>query len=178
MRRLIKCETRHGFHASLGRGDRCTQYKKRCGISSLLEGFGGERGVGEFTSPVILRERRPDASRPVGEGSGPRDVRAANRHRSFLSSFSSRDLFLCHPERSEGSRASARAAAVAAGRRSVRRDSSPQRRRMTQKNVSAGFCDVVAEPSPTGPSCASRSMPGNLTPNPFFRARAGKGNQE
>ena len=49
---------------------------------------------------------------------------------------------LCHPERSlrsEGSRASARLAG--AGRRSVRRDSSPQRLslRMTQKSECAGI---------------------------------------
>jgi hypothetical protein len=37
----IVCETRRGFHASLGRGDPCTRYKRRGGTSSLLEGFGG-----------------------------------------------------------------------------------------------------------------------------------------
>jgi hypothetical protein len=47
----IVCETRRGFHASLGRGDPCTQCKRRCGTSSLLEGVKGERGVGDFTSP-------------------------------------------------------------------------------------------------------------------------------
>jgi len=38
----IVCETRRGFHASLGRGDPCTQYKRRGGTSSLLEGIGGD----------------------------------------------------------------------------------------------------------------------------------------
>jgi len=33
----IVCETRRGFHASLGRGDPCTRYKRRCGTSSLLK---------------------------------------------------------------------------------------------------------------------------------------------
>jgi hypothetical protein len=193
MRRYeIVCETRGGFHASFGRGDPCTQCKRRCGTSSLLEGVNGERGVGEFTSLVILRERRPAASRPVGEGAGPQDASAVGRGRFLLSSISSRDLSLCHPERSEGSRASARAAAIGAGNRSVRRDSSLQRLplRMTQKNVGASFCDVVAAPSPTGRDAAGRlsrkitgevrtetaprPMPGNLTPNPFPR---GKGNQ-
>src|ERR1700731_1466977 len=99
----IVCEPRRGFHASLSRGDPCTQYKRRCGTSSLLEGVKGERGVGEFTSPEwdvashapcysplplscgggrapgagegeLLRERRPAASRPVGEGSGLQDA--------------------------------------------------------------------------------------------------------
>jgi hypothetical protein len=187
----IVCETRRGFHASLGRGDPCTQYKRRCGTSSLIEVVGGRSGR-EFTSPVILRERRPAASRPVGEGSGAQATSAVGRHLSFLSALSSRDLSLCHPERSlrsEGSRASARACMAGAGHRSVRRDSSPQRLRMTQKKVSAGFCDAIAEPSPTGrdaagrlsrevtgevrirPSCASRSVPKNLTPNPFPRGK-------
>jgi hypothetical protein len=109
----------------------------------------------EFTSPVLLRERRPDALRPVGEGSGRQATSAAGRHFSFLSALSSRDPFLCHPERSEGARAFARACMAGAGRRSVRRDSSPQRLRMTQKTVSASFCDVITEPSPTGRDAAS-----------------------
>ena len=39
---MIECETRRGFHASLGRGDPCTQCKRRCGTSSLLEDNGAE----------------------------------------------------------------------------------------------------------------------------------------
>ena len=51
---------------------------------------------------------------------------------------------LCHPERSlrsEGSRASARAATASAGHRSARRDSSLQQLplRMTQKSERAGI---------------------------------------
>jgi len=148
----------------------------------------------EFTSPVLLRERRPDASRPVGEGSGPQATSEVGCRPSFLLPASSPDPSLCHPERSlrsEGSRASARACMAGAGHRRVRRDSSPQRLtlRMTQENLSAGSCDVIAEPSPTGrdasgrlsrkitgeveigPSCASRPMPKNLTPNPFPRGK-------
>src|SRR5579862_5316664 len=49
-----------------------------------------------LTSPVTLRERRPAASRPVGEGSG----RIANAGRLTFSAASS----LCHSERSEESR--------------------------------------------------------------------------
>jgi hypothetical protein len=142
----IVCETRRGFHASLGRGDPCTQYKRRGGTSSLLEGVGG-RGRGA-------------ASRPAGEGSGPQATSEVGCRPSFLLPASSRDPSLCHPERSlrsEGSRASARTAAIGDGHRSVRRDSSPQRLRMTQKNIE--------------PSCASRPMPKNLTPNPFPRGK-------
>jgi hypothetical protein len=200
----IECETRRGFHASLGRGDPCTQYKRGCGTEftlsevegSLLELVGGRRAI-LLTSPEwdvashatcysplplscgrgralgagegeLLRERRPDASRPVGEGSGLQATRAAGRHLSFLLSHSSHDFSLCHPERSlrsEGSRASARACMAGTGHRSVRRDSSPQRLRMAQKNVSAGFCDVIAEPSPTGRDAAgplSRKITGEV----------------
>jgi hypothetical protein len=62
----------------------CTQYKSRnvedaISLSGSLRGLwpnagegprvGGWRGR-EFTSPVHLRERRPAASRPAGEGAG------------------------------------------------------------------------------------------------------------
>ncbi len=195
----IECETRRGFHASLGRGDPCTRYERGCGTEialsevegSLLELVGGRRAV-LLTSPVILRERRPDASRPVGEGCGPQEPSTAGRRCFFLLFRSSHDFSLCHPEPSEGSRAYARPAGVSAGHRSVRRDSSPQRLTMTQKNVGASFCDVIAEPSPTGRDAAGRlsrkitgevrtgpwrasgSMPKNLTPSPFPSV---KGNQ-
>jgi hypothetical protein len=194
MRRYgIVCETRRGFHASLGRGDPCTRYQSQSCAQrttllsvrinpvplptltspewdvafhatcysplSLSCGRGRALGAGEGG---LLREWRPAASRLVGEGSGRQATSAVGRHLSFLSALSSRDPSLCHPERSlrsEGSRASARACMAGAGHRSVRRDSSPQRLRMTQKNI--------------GPSCASRPMPKNLTPNPVPR---GKGN--
>jgi hypothetical protein len=164
MRRYeIECETLRGFHASLGRGDPCTQYKRGCGTEltlsevegSLFELVGGRRAV-LLTSPLISRERRPAASRPVGEGSGPQESSVAGRRCFFLLFRSSHDFSLCHPERSEGSRASARPAGVSAGHRNVRPDSSPQRLRMTQKNVGASFCDVIAEPSPTGRDTAGR----------------------
>jgi hypothetical protein len=43
----------------------------------------GGGGVREITSPVILRERRPAASRPVGEGEGSaiQAARAQDRFR-------------------------------------------------------------------------------------------------
>jgi hypothetical protein len=49
-----------GFHASLGRGDPCTQYSERedAGLRP------------SFTSPVILRGGGRRAQPPVGEGSG------------------------------------------------------------------------------------------------------------
>ena len=142
--------------------------KKRCGTPSLLEVFRWKNrfvlrcsypkaAAASDTSPVPSRERRPDASRPVGEGSGRQETSEVGCRPSFLLPASSRDPSLCHPERSEGSRASARACMAGAGHRSVRRGSSPQRLRMTQKNI--------------GASCASRSMPKNLTPNPFPRAK-------
>ena len=55
-----------------GRGTPAPSIKKGCGTSSRLELFCVIRSVATPTSPVTLRERRPDASRLVGEGSAAR----------------------------------------------------------------------------------------------------------
>jgi hypothetical protein len=56
MRRYeIVCETRRGFHASLGRGNPCTVVsRKRCGTSSLLERVREER---KFSALSLSEER-------------------------------------------------------------------------------------------------------------------------
>ena len=178
----ILCETLRGFHASLGRGDSCTQCQSQsCAQRTTLLSVGSlgpqrsgspshyGKGLGVrfrvLPRPFFSRERRPAASRLVGEGSAIQEASLPRHPRHFFSSLSLCCPFLRHSEQSEETRSAALRHSVAriAEPRKVEfsnLDPRPHRGRglsLTGRGEGrAGTSHASAAPSPAGRDAAGR----------------------